>query len=252
MNAKMITPALALGVCLALAGCATSPQYPVTYQIPFGPAQVRSDFGPPNIVVNGVQDVPAQPGAILYYQVVSPINAVVYAFDKTGPGPGGPILSQLNGTSFYSSVVPTSNTVEFVVSATQPVTGGTVQLTVSDSSMAAGSGAIPSVGVPYPAQQPPVSITPSSVSIVTGQSVTFSVAGGAGTGGFAWGGAAPANGWSNTYTFNAPGTYTVTACRSGDASYAQSNTVAATVSVSPPVTPMPAYANPAVTVTPVR
>jgi len=252
MNAKTITSAVALGVCLALTGCATSTQYPVTYQIPFGPAQVRSDFGPPNIVINGVQDVPAYSGHILYYQVVSPVNVVVYAFDKIGPGPGGPILSQLDGTSFYSSVVPTSDTVEFVVSATQPITGGSVQLTVSDVSMAAGTGAIPSAVGYSTQQQPYVAISPSNVSIVVGQTVTFSASGGAGNGGYVWSGAAPASGWSNAYTFNAPGTYSVNVCRNGDATFAQSNTATATVNVSPPATPLPVYGNPAVTVTPVR
>lgn len=249
----MIVPALALGVFLALAGCATYQSNPVTYEVPFGPAQVRSDFGPSSIVVNGIQDVPVRAGAPAYFQLVSPVNVTLYAFDRVGTGPGGPLLSQLQGTSFYTSVLPTSGTVEFVISATQPVTGGSAQLTVSDSPMATNAGVIAYANpMPGPVPQPPVMISPTSVSIVTGQSVTFTVSGGAGSGGFVWGGAAPATGWSNAYTFNAPGTYTVSAYKSADPNYNQSNEASATVVVAPAVPATAGAAYPAVTVTPVH
>jgi hypothetical protein len=253
MNTKTIALQVLLALSLGLVGCATTAQYPVTYQVPIGPSQVRSDFGPPNLVVNAVQDVPARAGALLYYQVVAPVNIVFYAFDKTGPGPGGPILSQLQGTSFYSSVVPSSDGVEFVFSSTLPVSSGSVQLTVSDTPFGTGIGtAVYGPTTAQLVQQPQVSISPPSASVVTGQSVTFSVAGGSGSGDFVWGGAAPASGWSNTYTFNAPGTYTVVVYRNGDANYAQSASTAATVTVSAPVTPITGSYNQAVTVTPIR
>jgi hypothetical protein len=257
MNAKLILPLVALAA--ALGGCATSPQYPVTYQVPISNPVITSDYGPASLSVNGVQDVPATPGQLLYFQVLAPMNMVFYAFDKTGSGPGGPLLGQMQGTTLYSSVLPTGNTVEFVFSSTQPVTGGTVQLTVSDHAMTSGSSAIPYTTpgpmgsvAPSAAMQPMVSISPPNTAIAIGQSVTFTVAGGAGTGNFVWQGAAPAMGWSNTYTFNAPGTYTITVYRSGDGTYARSNTASAMVTVSAAATAMPMQGNPAVTVTPAQ
>jgi hypothetical protein len=256
MRSKIFSLLAAAGTCLLLAACATYSQYPLTYQIPIEPTVISSDYGPPNLAVNGVQDVPVHPGAPLYYQVVSPVNVVFYAFDKIGPGPGGPILGQFQGTNFASSVLPTGHTVEFVFSATQPVAGGSVQLTVSSNPPSAGSAANPYPQAAAPAPQPLVSISPLNTTTAVGQPVTFSASGGAGTGDFVWGGAAPASGWSNMYTFNAPGTYTITVYRSADASYTQSNTAAATVNITPaPVqatTPYPANPLPPVTVTPVH
>lgn len=252
MNAK-VPPFAALGLCLALAACSTGPEYPMSYQVPLGPAQVTSAYGPINLSVNGTQDVPAVAGQQLYFQVLSPTPIVLYAFDKDGTTPGA-TLSQMQGTSFYTSVVPTGDDVQFVISAAQPVTGGSVQLTVSDRPMTSGPNAIPysnPTGAAGATAQPPVTLSPTQVSIAVGQSVTFTVSGGAGSGNYVWGGAATATGMSNVYTFNAPGNYTVTAYRAGDGSYAQSNTAVATVNVSA----APAYqpgSNPAVTVQPAQ
>jgi plastocyanin len=255
MKAKVAPIVSALGLCLALAACSTYPEYPMTYQVPVGPAEITSAYGPLNLPVNGVQDVPAEPGQQLYFQVLAPTPIVLYAFDKTSTEPGGPLLAQLRGTSFYSSVTPTSSSVEFVVSTEQPVTGGSVQVTVSDQPMSSGASAMPytnpnsgpEVGT---AAQPPVDISPASVTIAPGQSVTFSVTGGAGTGAYVWGGAASATGLSNMFTFSAPGTYTVSVFHTGDETYAQSNTATATVTVSASNYVPGASQN--VTVTPVR
>jgi plastocyanin len=256
MNFKNAFP-LALLTC-ALAGCVTA-SYPVAYQVPLNPPQVTSAYGPADLSVNAVQDVPAHHGAQLYFQVVSPTDVAAYVFDKTSSAPGGQLLGQFRGTSFYSSAVPTGDTVEFVFSATQPVTGGSLQLSVSDSPMTSGSSVVPytspvatsqAVGT---AAQPDVSIDPASLSIAAGQSVTFTVSGGAGSGTYVWGGAAPASGISNTYTFNVPGTYNVTVYNTGDATYAQSNTAAATIVVSSASTAQPSTSTGnGITVTPVR
>jgi hypothetical protein len=256
MNSRNLTPLAVIGTCLLLAGCVTAPSAPVVYQVPITQPVIRSDFGPPNLAVTGVQDVPAQPGAPLYYQVISPVNVVAYAFDRINPGPGGPLLAQFQGTSFYSSVTPSGSAVEFVFSAAQPVMGGSVQLFVSDRPIIAGSVAIPyTTPVPPLAIQPPVTISPLNTTTAVGQPVTFSVSGGAGTGAYVWGGAAVASGISNQYTFNQPGSYTVTVYRSGDASYAQSNLASATANITPaPVQPAAVYpaSSPAVTVTPLQ
>ena len=198
--------------------------------------------------------MPAQPGVALYYQVISPVNVVAYAFDRINSNPGGPLLAQFQGTSFYSSVTPSGGTVEFVFSAAQPAMGGSVQLFISDRPIVAGSVAIPytTPGAPL-AIQPPVTISPLNTTTAVGQPVTFSVSGGAGTGAYVWGGAAAASGMSNQYTFNLPGAYNITVYRSGDASYAQSNMASASVNITAAPLP-PAYSTPppAVTVTPVQ
>jgi hypothetical protein len=179
---------------------------------------------------------------------------VAYAFDRIGPGPGGPLLAQFQGNSFYSSVTPTGSTVEFVFSA-QPVVAGSVQLIVSDHPITAGSVSVTYTNPTPPlAIQPPVAISPVDTTTAVGQPVTFSASGGAGTGTFIWGGAAAASGWSNMYTFNAPGAYTITVYRAGDATYAQSAMAQATVNITPAPVPPAAYPAPAaaVSVTPVQ
>jgi hypothetical protein len=68
----------------------------------------------------------------MFYQVASPVPLTLYVFDKTGPGPGGALLNQTQGTNITSSATASSNTLEFVFSTAQAYTNGTVQLTISD------------------------------------------------------------------------------------------------------------------------
>ena len=110
--------------------------YPITYRLPIGNSQVTSAYGPQNLNVNATQDVSVQPGTNLYYQVVAPVNLQFYVFDKTGPGPGGTMLGQMQGSNFSSSVVSQTGVIEFVFSAAQANTGGTVSFTVSDRPIA--------------------------------------------------------------------------------------------------------------------
>jgi hypothetical protein len=146
---------------LALAGCDTVPtvQYPITYQVPIGNSTVTSAYGPQNLNVSGQQTVPAIPGQPLYFQIVSPVDLTLYAFDQTGPGPGGPVLNHSVGSYFNSPVIPTGSNVEFVFSAAQQGTGGTVQFTVSDHPIAS---APPMTSAVPPAPGPnAVSMTPT-------------------------------------------------------------------------------------------
>jgi len=150
MKAKFFAPIAAFGL-LAFAGCESTPvNYPLNYQVPIGNSTVSNAYGPQNLNVSGVQDVPAVPGAPLYYNATAPVNLTFYAFDKTGPGPGGPQLNQSQGTYFNGSVTPTSGTVEFVFSVAQANTAGTVQFTVSDHPIPVGPGMVPPT-----AQMPP-------------------------------------------------------------------------------------------------
>lgn len=126
--------ALAAAAALFLSGCSSEPDvnYPVTYHLPIGNSQVTSAYGPQNMNVNATQDVQFPAGRTLYYQVISPVNLTFYVFDKTGPGPGGSLLGQMQGTTFTSSATTQSGTLEFVISASDANTGGTVTFTISD------------------------------------------------------------------------------------------------------------------------
>lgn len=170
MNVKLFAPSALLGV-LIFAGCDTTPSvnYPLTYQVPIGNSTVSNAYGPQNLNVSGVQDVPAVPGVPLYYQATAPVTLSFYAFDKTGPGPGGPILNQSQGQFFNGSVTPTSSTVEFVFSVAQANTGGTVQFTVSNHQIPSSVPAMAPAGQPMPMSGQPaapsstVSVTPAGI-----------------------------------------------------------------------------------------
>jgi hypothetical protein len=132
MNSKIMAFLAAGAAAALLAGCESSPDYPITYQIPIGYSTVTSAYGLQNLNVSATHDSAVQPGVPMYYQVTSPVNLTLYVFDKTGPGTGGVLLNQTQGTSITSMATATSDTLEFVFSASQPYTAGTVQLTISD------------------------------------------------------------------------------------------------------------------------
>jgi hypothetical protein len=132
MNLKTLPSLTAIAAALFLGGCNTAPDYPVTYQIPIGYSpQITSAYGVQNLNICATHDLSVKPGVPIYFQVVSPVNMTVYVFDKTGSGPGGVLLRQLQGSSNISSATSTSGTLELVFSS-EPYKGGTVQLTVSD------------------------------------------------------------------------------------------------------------------------
>jgi len=167
MKTQLIAGLSALALAFLVNGCATTtPTYPITYQIPIGVSQVSNAYGVQNLTVNATKDIPVQPGVTLFYQVVSPVNLTFYVFDKTGPGPGGTLLGQLQGTAVTSQVVPQSSTLEFVFSAAQMNTGGTVQFTVSDR---------PIAGVAAPVMMSPPVTTQQSTTTQTTTTVTPAV-----------------------------------------------------------------------------
>ncbi len=142
MNHKIVSGIIASAAALFLAGCNSAPNYPVTYQIPIGYSQVATVYGVQSVNVSATHDSSVTPGRPLYFQVISPVNLTLYVFDKTGSGPGGVLLTQSQGTNITSSATATSDTLEFVFSAAQAYTGGTAQLTVSDSPLPPSSTAL--------------------------------------------------------------------------------------------------------------
>ncbi|HWA09517.1 MAG TPA: hypothetical protein VG838_08720 [Opitutaceae bacterium] len=76
-----------------------------------------------------------------------------------------------------------------------------------------------------------VSITPVNPSIQVGGSISFTASGG--QNGYTWGGAASGSGGSQLVTFPNVGSYTVTVYSPAGGTFAQSNTAAASVTVTP-------------------
>lgn len=95
------------------------------------------------------------------------------------------------------------------------------------------------------ANQPTVTISPTSQTINQGSSITFTATGGAGSGAYAWGGDASGAGTTKTVTFNLLGSRTVTVYRAGDSNYNQSNTASATITVIVPTSPPSIATHPA-------
>jgi hypothetical protein len=165
MNLKSLAvlPAAALLVLLAACSSPTTTSLPMSYQIPIGNSQVSNAYGVQNLAVNATQDVTVTPGSTLYYQVVSPVNLTFYVFDKTGGTPGGTLLGKLQGTTFTSQATSQTGTLEFVFSADQMGTGGTVQFNVSDRALAPAAAVMP-MTPPAPATQTTTTQTTTTVT----------------------------------------------------------------------------------------
>ncbi len=130
---------LALGL---LAGCATSPErrpvvaYPVTYDVPVGNTQVSASTGPQNLNVSSTQQVTADVGEPLYYQVISPVPVTVSIYERRSANQARVLMREFQGTSFTDSFVPSEPNLEFVFSAQQSNSSGTLKFTLSDRPLA--------------------------------------------------------------------------------------------------------------------
>lgn len=125
---------------LVLAGCATTPPrprivYPITYNIQVGNTQVTSGYGGQNLNIHATQQVAVAPGVPLYYQLASPIPVAVTVSEITTSGVRAP-LGDMRGTSFTTSIVPSTGALEFAFTPLQPNTNGTLQFTLSDRPIA--------------------------------------------------------------------------------------------------------------------
>lgn len=139
MNSQLLVSLLAASALLA--GCTTTAnvprvEYPVSYNVQVGNTQVATDAGGQNLNVAATQQVEVDPGEPLYYRVMSPVDVTVSVFEVASTG-GRSLLGQMRGTSFTTSVMPSTGTVEFTFSAAQANSGGTLQFTLSDEPIAA-------------------------------------------------------------------------------------------------------------------
>ncbi len=84
------------------------------------------------------------------------------------------------------------------------------------------------------AAQSAIAIAPATAAVAVGQSVAFTVSGGA-TGNYAWGGTASGSGPVQTVAFPSPGNFIITAVDTGNSDYNSSALAVARVSVQAPL-----------------
>lgn len=127
---------LALTACVAPTPPRPVVAYPVSYQVQVGNTQVTANTGPQNLNVAATQDVSVEPGKTLYYQVTSPIDVTLSLYELPYTNSPSTRLAQTQGTTFTSSITPTSSAVRFTFTASQPNTSGTLRFTLSDRPIA--------------------------------------------------------------------------------------------------------------------
>lgn len=127
---------LALTACVAPTPPRPVVAYPVSYQVQIGNTQVTANDGPQNLNVSATQDVSVEPGKTLYYQVVSPIDVTLSLYELPYTNSPSTRLAQTQGTTFTSSITPTTSAVRFTFSATQANSSGTLRFTLSDRPIA--------------------------------------------------------------------------------------------------------------------
>lgn len=134
MKATLALFALAAAL---LAGCssdiASAPRinYPVTYKVPVGNTQVRSEYGPQNMNTSANQQVAVEVGRPLYYQVISPVEVAVQINEITAQSSRRQV-GQMQGTTFTGMVTPQSPSLEFSFTAARANSGGTLEFSLSD------------------------------------------------------------------------------------------------------------------------
>jgi hypothetical protein len=126
-----------------LAGCSAPPAekrpvvaYPITYDVPVGNTQVKASTGPQDLNISSTQQVTAEVGEALYYQIVSPVPVTVSVYERTNANQARVLMREFQGTSFTDAIVPSNPNLEFVFAAQQANTGGTLKFTLSDRPLA--------------------------------------------------------------------------------------------------------------------
>lgn len=132
-----VTALLALTACVAPTPPRPVVAYPVSYQVQVGNTQVSASDGPQNLNVSATQDVSVEPGKTLYYQVASPIDVTLSLYElPASTATSTARVAQMQGTTFTSSITPTTSLVRFTFGASQANSSGTLRFTLSDRPIA--------------------------------------------------------------------------------------------------------------------
>ncbi len=122
------------------AGCqttASAPQvdYPASYDIQVGTTAATTDEAGPKSGRTATQQVQVVPHELLYYRVDSPVDVIVSVYENRNGD--HVLLGQMRGTSFTTSVMPSTGNVEFSFAPSTVNRTGTVRFTLSDSPIVA-------------------------------------------------------------------------------------------------------------------
>jgi hypothetical protein len=131
ISSKTVPWFLASALALALVGAsrldAGDPQvqFPATFNLSVGK-------GAPTPDESASQDIPAQQGTQLYFQVNSPFGVVLNIYSKTDSGKRGDLIGSMKGTSFGSSINPQDGVLQFSIAPEDKSNGGNVTFLISD------------------------------------------------------------------------------------------------------------------------
>lgn len=136
-----------------------------------------------------------------------------------------------NGEEKYISVTANPSGATYVVIGTSGVAAGDYKATATAYGSYSGYGEL--VWHIAKANQPVVQITPAPATIEVNESLLLTASGGAGTGGYVWGGEASGTGDTVRVSYATTGEHTVTVYREGDNNYNVSSTSTAKITVNP-------------------
>lgn len=138
-----------------------------------------------------------------------------------------------NGSSQAPTVTPSNGSATYSNGGTTAATNaGSYTITSAASGNYTGSGS--SAWSIAKADQATVSISGATTG-TSGNSYSFSAAGGTGTGSYVFGGSGSGSTNPNSVYFGSPGSYSVTVYKASDTNYNQSNTASTSITISNPV-----------------
>ena len=139
MNARLplLIPLLLAGLVAGCQTTASAPKldYPASYDIQVGTTGAAAAEPGSKNGRAATQQVQVVPHELLYYRVDSPVDVIVSVYeDRNGDHV---LLGQMRGTSFTTSVMPSTGKVEFSFAPSAVSRTGTVRFTLSDSPIVA-------------------------------------------------------------------------------------------------------------------
>jgi hypothetical protein len=100
-------------------------QFPATFNL-----HVGKGVPSPDEAAN--EDIPAQQGTQLYFQINSPFNVVLNIYSKTDSGKRGDLIGTMKGQNFNSSINPQDGVLQFSFAPEDKTNTGNVVFVISD------------------------------------------------------------------------------------------------------------------------
>jgi hypothetical protein len=121
--------AASLALCLTCAPRLFAGDDPIEFPATFN---LHVGKGTPSPDESANQDIPAQSGTPLYFQVSSPFSVVVSIYEKTDSGKRGDLIGSMKGQNFGSSINPQDGVLQFSIAPQDKSNTGTVVFVISD------------------------------------------------------------------------------------------------------------------------